>query len=102
MVVKVELQSVEVQYYPYIKGRRISKSDNEISRISNQTNRKGIIARYETRNDTSSSQELEKIGDTYIKYKGTSEITLKVETNKNIWNIGQLVYFNAPLDEIMK
>lgn len=93
---------IEVQYYPYIKGRRISKNDNEISRISNQTNRKGIIARYETRNDTSSSQELEKIGDTYIKYKGTSEITLKVQTNKNIWNIGQLVYFNAPLDELKK
>ena len=93
---------IEIKYYPYIKGRRISKSDNEIERIHNQLNRKGVITRYETRNDTSTSQELEKIGDTYIKYKGSSEITLKVQTTKNIWNIGQLVYFNAPLDELKK
>lgn len=93
---------IELYYYPIISGRRISKSDNEINRINQQTGRKGVITRYETRNDTSNGSELEKIADTYIQFKGTSEITLKVQTTKNIWNIGQLVYFNAPLDNLKK
>ena len=93
---------VEISYYAIISGRRISKSDNEINRINNQLNRKGVITRYETRNDTTNGSELEKIANTYIQYKGTSEITLKVQTTKNIWNVGQLVYFNAPLDDLKK
>ena len=93
---------IELYYYPIISGRRISKSDDEINRINQQTGRKGIITRYETRNDTSSGNELELIADTYIKYKGTSEITLKIQSNRNIWNIGQLVYFNAPLEQLKK
>lgn len=93
---------IEIYYYAIINGRRISKSDNEINRINTQLNRKGVITRYETRNDTSNGSELEKIADTYIQFKGTSEITLKVQTTKNIWNVGQLVYFNAPLDELKK
>lgn len=93
---------IEIYYYPIINARRISKNENEINRITNQLNRKGVITRYETRNDTSSSSELESIANTYIKYKGTSEIVLKVQSNKNMWNIGQLVYFNAPLTELQK
>ena len=91
-----------IEYYPVINGRRVVKNDNEISRINNQINRKGVISRYETRNDSSSGQELEQIANTYIKYKGSSEITLTVQSNRNIWNVGQLVYFNAPLDELKK
>ena len=94
--------SVQISYYAIIKGRRISKSDNEIQRINQQTGRKGVITRYETRNDTTNSNELESIANTYIKYKGASEITLKIQSNRNIWNIGQLVWFNAPLEELKK
>lgn len=94
--------NVQIEYYAIIKGRRISKSDNEINRIENQTNRKGIITRYETRNDTTNSNELENIANTYIKYKGSSEITLKIQSERNIWNVGQLVWFNAPLEELKK
>ena len=93
---------IEIYYYPIINARRISKSDNEINRVATQTNRKGVITRYETRNDSTSGSELENIANTYIKYKGSSEITLKVQSTRNIWNIGQLVWFNAPLDELKK
>lgn len=93
---------IQINYYPIINGRGVIKNDNEINRINNQLNRKGVISRYETRNDLSSINELDLIAQTYIQYKGSSEITLKVQTTKNIWNIGQLVYFNAPLDELKK
>ena len=46
----------------------------------NQLVRKGIISRYEQRNDATTSTELQKIGESYIKYKGTPEIKIK---NKN-------------------
>ena len=42
-----------------------------------------------------------KVGQTYLKYKGSAEINLTVSTyNYDLYNVGQLVYFNAPLDEL--
>ena len=75
--------------------------DIEVDRIKNQTGRKGIIARYENRNDVLSSAELDKVGQSYIKYKGSAEINLKVVTDdKDIYNIGQIVHFDAPIDDL--
>ena len=63
--------------------------------------RNGTIARYETRNDTSSSTALARIADTYIKFKGKPEISLTITTHNNdIFNIGQQVYFDAPINEL--
>ena len=92
---------IVITYTPLIKGRQIIYNTDEVERISNQTGRNGVISRYENRNDVLSSDELIKIGETYIKYKGIAEINLVVKTyNYNLFNVGQLVYFNAPLNEL--
>ncbi len=89
-----------ISYYPIVRGREIVINPSEISRIKNNIERKGIISRYENRNDTTSSSELAKIGQSYIKYKGTAEITLKVVSRKNLFNICDIVEFNAPVEEL--
>ena len=91
---------IVITYYAIVKGREIVLNSEESTRIQNQINRKGTISRYENRNDTLSSQELIKIGQSYIKYKGSAEITLKIVTSHNLFNIGQLVEFDAPLEEL--
>ena len=91
---------IVITYYPIVKGREIILNSNESGRIETQIGRKGIISRYENRNDSTSSQELQKIGQSYIKYKGKAEITLKIVSTKDIWNIGQIVNYNAPLEEL--
>lgn len=95
--------SIVITYTPLVKGRQIVYNNDEVNRISTQTNRNGVISRYENRNDVLSNDELISIGQTYIKYKGSAEINLTVSTyNYDLYNVGQLVYFNAPLDELKK
>ena len=91
---------ITVTYTPLVQGRQVVYNSAEVSRITNQLNRRGVIARYENRNDVLSSDELNQVGQAYIKYKGYPEINLTVETQSNIWNVGETVYFNAPLDEL--
>ena len=96
---QIELASVKtagtiltIIYTPLVKGRQVIFNNNEVSRISTNTGRKGVVARYENRNDTLSSDELVAIGNSYIKYKGTAEITVTVETkNHDLWNVGVVV-----------
>ena len=95
--------NIEVLYTPLVKGRQIVYNNQEVNRIGNQTGRKGVISRYESRNDVLSSAELDNIGQTYIKYKGYPEILLTLTTyNNNLYNIGDIVYFNAPLEDLQK
>lgn len=89
-----------VVYTPIVLGRQIIINASEISRISSSTGRNGIISRYENRNDAITSNELQQIGKSYIKYKGSPEITLTVTTSNNIWDIGQTVEFEAPIGEL--
>lgn len=91
---------ITISYIPLLKGREIVVNNDEVNRISNSMNRNGVIARYENRNDILSSIELNQVAQTYMKYKGSAEITLKVKTRKNLWNIGEVVYFNAPINEL--
>lgn len=91
-----------INYVPLVQGREILINGDEVKRIENQIDRKGVIARYETRNDITSSQELDKVGQTYITFKGSSEIILKVKTTKNLWEVGQTLNFNAPMVELSK
>ena len=91
---------IVITYYAIVKGREIILNSTESNRIESQINRKGTISRYENRNDTTSSQELIKIGQSYIKYKGSAEITLTIKTSKNLFNVGQIVEFNSPLEEL--
>lgn len=87
-------------YYPIVRGREIIINSNEISRIATQTNRNGQITRYENRNDTTSSIELAKIGQSYIKYKGSAEITLKVVSKKDLFNVGDLVNYDSLVNDL--
>lgn len=86
-----------VGYTPLVKGRQVISDIAEINRIATQTGRNGTISRYEKRNDVLSSDELELIGNSYLKYKGTPEINLTLVTKDvDLYNIGQIVYFNYP------
>lgn len=88
---------INVLYTPLIKGRQVVYNGDEISRVSNQINRSGAISRYEKRNDILSSDELGKVAQTYIDYKGSAEITLTVRTHdKDLFNVGQQVFFDIP------
>lgn len=91
---------INVTYIPLVQGRQVVYNYDEVTRVAGQTERKGVIARYENRNDVTSSDELTKIGQSYLKYKGSPEINLVVKTTQNIWNVGQTVYFDAPLNEL--
>lgn len=93
-------QIIVISYTPIIKGRQTITNSAEINRIATATGRKGIIARYENRNDATTSSELQKIGQSYIQYKGSPEIILTVESTQNTWNVGEVVQFNAPIEEL--
>jgi hypothetical protein len=88
-------------YTSLVKGRQVVSNEDEITRISTQISRNGTIARYETRNDTSSSKELARIADSYLRFKGKAEIDLTITTKDfDIFELGQQTYFNAPIDEL--
>lgn len=90
-----------ITYTPLVKGRQIVYNDEEVTRIATQTNTTGIISRYENRNDILSSDELENIAESYIKYKGKPEIILKLTTlNNDLFNIGEICYFNSPIADL--
>ncbi len=91
---------INIGYTPLVKGREVVSNEDEINRVSNNTGRKGVIARYENRNDVLSSNELKMIGETYIKYKGSAEVIITLKTRTDIYNVGQSVYFDAPIEEL--
>ena len=91
---------IVITYTPLVEGRQVVTNSNEISRVASATGVKGVVARYENRNDAITSDELQKIGQSYIKYKGVPEIRLTVKTRSNLWNVGQRVEFNAPITEL--
>ena len=92
---------ITITYTPLVRGRQVVYNNDEVARIYAQTGRKGVIARYESRNDILSSKELDKVGQSYIKYKGSPEVilTLTIE-EKDLYNIGQIVYFDSPIPEL--
>lgn len=91
---------IEIVYYPIVRGREVINNSEEISRINQQTNRNGVISRYENRNDATTSNELARIGTSYIKYKGSAEIILKLVSKKDIFNVCDIVPFNAPIEDL--
>ena len=93
---------ITVIYTALVKGRQVITNTSEVSRIESNTGRKGIVARYENRNDALSSSELQAIGTSYIRYKGTAEITLTVKTEDiNLWNVGEVVeVYDMPLSNL--
>ena len=93
--------NIVVTYTALVKGRQIATNNSEINRINSQINRNGTISRYENRNDILDINELNKVAQTYIKYKGKAEINLVVKTkDKDIFKVGQQTYFDAPIEEL--
>lgn len=93
--------TIKVSYYALVSGRQVVYNNNEINRINTQTNRNGTISRYEQRNDITDTNQLQQLAETYLKYKGSVDITLKVKTfdDKDILDIGERVQFNMPYIE---
>lgn len=85
-----------IRYYAQIPGRQTILNQEEIARIDEQLNNSGEITRYEHRQDTNSSQELNSIGQTYIQFKGRPEVTLTLRTiNYDMYNVGDVVFFDT-------
>lgn len=94
--------SIIIEYIAIVNGREIAYNNSEINRISKQLGISGVISRYEDRNDVLYSNQLNEIAKNYIKFKGKPDFTLSLSTtNKNIFFIGQQVFFDAPI-EILK
>ena len=93
-------QEIEITYIPIVEGRQVILNNNEIDRVANATGVKGVIARYEKRNDATTSNELQQIGQSYITFKGSPEIELTISSTQNLWNVGERVQFNAPISEL--
>lgn len=93
-------QTILIEYTAIVQGRQIIINSSEINRVASATGRNGTLARYENRNDATTSSELQSIGQSYIKYKGTPEIKLTITTRMNNWEVGQRVQFNAPITEL--
>ena len=95
-------QIIEISYVPLIKGRQVIYNNDEVNRINSNTGRKGVVARYENRNDALTSAELIAIANSYIRYKGTAEITLTVQTEDNdLWDVGEVVSTSSmPLNNL--
>ena len=94
-------KTLKVTYYPVVNSRQVAYNQDEIDRISETTNRNGIIARYEKRGDTTDEKALAQISQTYLDYKGVPEVKLKVKTYyKDIFNIGDVAFFNGPLESL--
>ena len=92
---------IAITYSALINGRIVVRDYDEIQRIKQNTNRNGTITRYENRNDATSQEELIQIGNSYLRYKGKAEVRVKLYTyNNDLYNIGDVVYFNAPLDNL--
>ena len=89
---------ITITYNAIIEGRQVVNNANEISRISEATGVQGIIERYETRNDVSTNSELVDIANTYLKYKGTPEITLTIKTTDSDFHIsvGNYITYTMP------
>ena len=92
---------IRVIFYPYVRGREVAQNINEINRITDYIGRNGTLTRYEDRNDVESTEELQQIAQTYLKFKGRAEIDLTIKTgNSNLFNLGDNVYFDAPINDL--
>jgi hypothetical protein len=88
---------IDFTYTAIVKGRQSAINSDEVERIKSQIGGNGVIARYEKRNDILSSDELNNVAQTYLKYKGIPEVILTVQAkDKDLFNIGQKVYFDIP------
>ena len=86
---------LKIEYYPIVNGRQKIKNTVEINRIAEQNDNIGEITRYEKRDEAFTNNELGKIAQSYIFFKGLPLVELEVTSlNNDLWNIGDICYFD--------
>lgn len=88
---------IEISYTPIVQGREVSYNTPEINRINTNLGRNGTISQYENRTDVTSSNELQLVGQSYIKFKGIPEITLTITSRNDFLTLGGKYTFSCPL-----
>lgn len=91
---------IEISYTPIVQGREVSYNTPEINRINTNLGRNGTISQYENRTDVTSSNELQLVGQSYIKFKGIPEITLTIQSRENFLTLGGKYTFSGPLNQL--
>lgn len=89
-----------VTYTALVQGREISYNTSEIQRISNNLGRNGTISRYENRTDVTSSNELQAVGKTYIKFNGKAELSINITARTDFLKLGGKYQFDSILNEL--
>ena len=92
--------TITIEYTPLVKGRQIVFNNAEVNRINNKTGRKGVISRYETRSDILSSAELNKVAESYIKFKGIAEININIISRSDFLILGGKYNFESPVSRL--
>lgn len=83
---------LRILYYPDMSLKLSVTEDEEIERIKNNTDTTGIISRYEKRSDVSVAEEMNKIAQSYLKYKGKGDYTITIQTfNKELAHLGDKI-----------
>lgn len=91
---------IVINYIALVHGREITYSTPEINRIKKQLGINGIISRYEERNDSTSTKELQAISSNYIKFKGIAELDLNIISRVDFLVLGGKYHFNAPISKL--
>ena len=91
---------IEITYIPIVQGREVSYNIPEINRINTNLGRNGTISQYENRTDVTSSNELQLVGQSYIKFKGIPEITLTITSRNDFLTLGGKYTFSGPLSQL--
>ena len=91
---------IEITYVPIVQGREVSYNTPEINRINTNLGRNGTISQYENRTDVTSSNELQLVGQSYIKFKGIPEITLTITSRSDFLTLGGKYTFSGPLSQL--
>ena len=92
--------SILITYTALVQGREISYNTSEIQRISNNLGRNGTISRYENRTDVTSSNELQAVGKSYIKFNGKAELTINITARSDFLTLGGKYEFDSILEEL--
>ena len=80
---------LRILYNPDLSLKLSIEEDKEIERIKNNTDTTGIISRYEKRNDVSQIEDMNRIAESYLKYKGKGDYTITIQTfNKELAHLG--------------
>jgi hypothetical protein len=83
---------LRILYYPDISLKISITEDDEVKRVKDNTGTAGIISRYEKRSDVLLAEEMNKIAQSYLKYKGRGDYTVTIQTyNKELAHLGDKV-----------